>query len=260
MAGPYDEKAAAILEEFFETKKSNVFYGRQIEILFEDDYFHWVTTRAIRTISSIKEEWHPLAHGGQVKILFHKSNRYYKRSAEKLIATINSYSDPRITRAIGENGENLVARGFSRSEFIQRGEGTNIYGEKEWKETDHDLDFIFEKDGIAYGIEVKNTLGYMELDEIKVKVKICSELGLKPVFAVRMLPKSWVFQHIASVGGFALIMKYQMYPSVLSDLALQIKNELGLPVDTPRSLQEGTMRRFTNWHERNLDESGELAQ
>ena len=74
---------------------------------------------------------------------------------------------------------------------------------------------------------------------------------MRPVFAARMLPKSWV-KEVVDAGGFALIMKYQLYPWAHRDLARRVRDELGLPVDAPRALQDGTMDRFMRWHRPNV--------
>ena len=86
---------------------------------------------------------------------------------------------------------------------------------------------------------------------LKANLQMCSFLGIKPVFAARMLPKSWINEVVDS-GGFALIMKYQLYPLAHRELARRVRSELGLPVDTPKALAEGTMDRFVRWHEKNL--------
>jgi len=111
------------------------------------------------------------------------------------------------------------------------------------------MDFIFERDGQAYGIEVKNTLGYMDREEFETKIRLCREIGVRPVFAARMLPKTWI-NDLINAGGFALILKYQLYPWAHRELAKTVRSELGLPVDAPRRLNEGTMKRFLKWHER----------
>jgi hypothetical protein len=45
-----EEKARARVLAHFEDNPDNVFYSRQIEILFEHEYFHWVTNRALRRL------------------------------------------------------------------------------------------------------------------------------------------------------------------------------------------------------------------
>ncbi len=66
-----------------------------------------------------------------------------------------------------------------------------------------------------------------------------------------MLPKVWVHE-VWQAGGFALILKYQLYPLAHKDLARRVALGLGLPVDAPRALQDGTMKRFLDWHRKNL--------
>jgi hypothetical protein len=164
---------------------------------------------------------------------------------------VEEYANPNIGGAVGLHGELMVLEGFARRQFVMRGRNAKAFGSRTWERTGHDFDFIFERDSTAYGVEVKNTLGYMDYDELKVKVRMCSFLGIKPVFAARMLPKSWINEVVES-GGFALIMKYQLYPLAHRELARRVSSELGLPVDTPRALAEGTIDRFVRWRERNL--------
>src|SRR5260221_14385664 len=45
---------------------------------------------------------------------------------------------------------------------------------------------------------------------------------IRPVFVCRMLPKSWIFE-LLRAGGFALILKYQLYPSTHRELAKRVK-------------------------------------
>lgn len=116
-----------------------------------------------------------------------------------------------------------------------------------WTGSGHDIDFIFERDNEAYGVEVKNTLRYMDYEEFGIKIGMCKGLGLKPVFAVRMMPKTWI-EEVRRAGGFALIMKYQLYLWAHRELARRVRTELRLPVDAPRALADGTMERFVRWH------------
>jgi hypothetical protein len=66
-----------------------------------------------------------------------------------------------------------------------------------------------------------------------------------------MLPKSWIFE-LQQAGGFALILKYQLYPWTHRELAHRVRDRLGLPVDASRFLAEGTMNRFLKWHRKNV--------
>ena len=44
-----------------------------------------------------------------------------------------------------------------------------------------------------------------------------------------------------------MIIRYQFYPWTHRDLAREISEKLGLPVDAPRRIADGTMQRFENW-------------
>jgi hypothetical protein len=164
---------------------------------------------------------------------------------------VEEYADPNIGGVIGLHGEFMVLEGFARSEFVMRGRNTRAFGGRLWMESDHNLDFIFEKDGQAYGLEIKNTLGYMDYREFQIKIRLCRFLGIRPVFVARMLPRTWM-NELIKAGGFGLILKYQLYPWSHKVLAQRVAAELGLPVDAPRVLNEGTMKRFLAWHRKNL--------
>jgi hypothetical protein len=55
-----------------------------------------------------------------------------------------------------------------------------------------------------------------------------------------------------SAGGFVLVLKYQLYPWTHRELARTVREDLGLPVDAPRALAEGTMERFVRWHRKRV--------
>ena len=44
-----------------------------------------------------------------------------------------------------------------------------------------------------------------------------------------------------------MIMRFQFYPWTHKEIADKIRDELGLPVDTPKKIELGTMQRFENW-------------
>ncbi|MCI0545936.1 MAG: hypothetical protein L0027_01480 [Candidatus Rokubacteria bacterium] len=245
-----EEEARRSLEDFFEANRDRVYFSRQIEVQNEDTWYQWISNRALRELIGrrvLSVERRPLASGGAINLVWHKGYRYYRRGAKSVVGLVEAYSDPNIGGALGLHGEAMVLEGFARGEFVMRGRNTRSYGGQTWGETGHDLDFIFERDGVGYGVEVKNTLRYMDHDELKAKLRMCGALGLKPVFAVRMLPKSWI-KEVVDAGGFALILKYQLYPWTHRDLASRVKREFGLPVDAPRALEQGTMDRFLRWH------------
>ena len=238
-----------------EINKTKVFYSRQLEIIFEGKYYHWITNRALRSIidsGEVYSESYNLKNAGSVNLVWLKSFRYYKRAAREIADLIDQYSLPSLSADIGLRGEMLTLEGFALNGFNLAGRETNKFGDKIWVQSGHNLDFVFSKDNIGYGVEVKNMLGYMDYEELETKVKMCDFLGLRPIFVVRMFPKTWI-NEIRDFGGFSLIMKYQFYPISFKDFALKVKNTLGFPVDTPKRIEQGTMDRVLKWHKNNVN-------
>jgi len=246
----YQLSAREVLSAFFETNKNRVFFGNQLAIIHEDRFFHWITSRAARDLIDqgiVRTESRKLAIGSELKLLWHRSHRYHKRDANKIVQLVDEYGSPNMCGSIGLHGEQMILAGFARRQFVLRDHNTRAYGDKQWSKTEHNLDFIFERDGAAYGVEVKNTLSYMDEAEFRVKIDMCAHLGIAPVFAVRMLPKSWIHELIRA-GGYAMILQYQLYPWTHVELARRVREELGLPVDAPKKLKDGTIDRFVSWH------------
>ena len=125
-------------------------------------------------------------------------------------------------------------------------------GADQWEESEHDLDFIFARDERVYGVEVKNTLPYINDREMRLKVRLCAHLGITPLFVVRAMPAIWIGE-INRGGGFTLVLRYQLYPLSHKGFAEEVRETMGLPVDAPRALYDGTMQRFVGWHERQVD-------
>jgi hypothetical protein len=119
----------------------------------------------------------------------------------------------------------------------------------QWTETGHDLDFLIQRDGVRYGVEVKNQLGYIDQTEFEVKLKMCRFFGVKPLFATRMMPKNYIHD-IGSQMGYALITQNQNYPLLAGDLARRVQATLKLPVAVIQRLPDTALVRFEKWHQK----------
>ena len=249
VADTEEAKARARLLAHFVDHPQEVFYSRQLEVLFEREYFHWVTNRALRSLvleGVLTMEPRLLDIGSQIKLVWNKRYRFPRRAALGVYELVNRYATSATDGTLGMQGEHLVLAAFARNKFVLIGEETREYKGQTWSETNHDLDFIFERDGIGYGIEVKNTLGYVDVGEFVTKIRLARSIGVKPVFAARALPKTWI-QALIKAGGYAMVMGWQFYPWTHAELATTIREKLGLPVDTPKRIEKGTMDRFEKW-------------
>ena len=120
---------------------------------------------------------------------------------------------------------------------------------------------MFIEDGTAYGVELKNTLPYIERPVFENKLEMCAFLGLKPLFIARKMPEIYV-QRLYHRGGYALLFRHQLYPLGFEDLAERVRKRLELPVACLRAVPDGDIRRFLNWREKRRKgvDSGENPQ
>jgi hypothetical protein len=94
-------------------------------------------------------------------------------------------------------------------------------------------------------------MAYVPRDELLIKLGMCRHLHLRPLSILRYAPKSYMYL-VSQAGGFALLYKWQMLPYGFGAIAKDLRETLGLPVDCPRAIQEGTIKRLLKWHLRHL--------
>jgi hypothetical protein len=101
------DEAKEALERFFEEHRESVFYQRQIQVIFEDKYFHWITSHALLELAAegrIASENLPLPGTGIITIYRERAHRYWRRQAEEIIKLVSAFSDPAFTAALGVRG------------------------------------------------------------------------------------------------------------------------------------------------------------
>jgi hypothetical protein len=129
---PQEKEASAALSSFFEANRAAVFFSRQLEVRNEDKWYHWITNRALRALVKrgvIRSETRKLKTGGTLNLMWHRSYRYYRRDAARVVGLVEEYADPNIGGAVGLNGELMVLEGFARRQFVMRGRNTRSFGE-----------------------------------------------------------------------------------------------------------------------------------
>lgn len=249
---PATDRAKEALEAFFGAHQEEVFHETQLVVRFEDEFFHWITARALHELQDERriasERW-SLKGPVPIRIFRNARHRYWKRQAQDLVALVREYSDPVVTRAVGRHGELMFDAALPRFGFIPKGRDVLSLGGRRWTATQHNLDRVFERDGIEYGVEIKNTLAYIGRPELMLKLEMCRQLGLRPLFICRAFPKSYI--HLINLaGGYGLLFRYQLYPFGLETLARRIRERLGMRVDCPVAIEDGTIQRLLNWHQK----------
>jgi hypothetical protein len=251
---PYFLQAQADLRGLYEEDRERVFFIRQVQVKFEKKYFHWITNNAIlglHQMGYLRDIRIPKEKGTSTRFFIHRSNRYAKRKINEIEKIIEEYSQDHITRSCGHRAEDLFCKAMARRGFMPVEEKVKEYRGKKWEKTGHDLDFVFVKDGIEYGAEIKNKWGYIEKEELEIKLKMCEFWGIRPLLIMRYAPKSYI-RNINDCGGFALLFGAQIYDLSQEDLAGKIRDILGMPAVCPRSISEGIIDRFENWHKRQM--------
>ncbi len=246
----YVDDAKVDLLKFFNEKKIETFYLKQILLFFEKKYYHWITAKAVSELveeGQLKENRISFGKGRELRFIFHKRNRYYKRQSEQKAIIVEEFSEPNITKAVGEQADVLFSLALSKKGFKIEGEDVNEFKGKKWTKTNHNLDLIFSNDNIEYGTEIKNKLEYIGKKELDIKLDICDYLSIRPLFIMRFAPKSYI-DEIRNRGGFTLIFETQIYPLGQEDLVDKIKRDLNLPVMCSKAIPEGIINRFMKWH------------
>lgn len=250
---PAVDQAIERLRGFFDASSQRLSYSTQIETSFEREFFHWITGKALLELGNsqqIKRLSVPV-QGQTINFYANRKHRYVQRELKTMLDALRRIFDPDFTHAIGRHGELMFDAALGRNGFRAEASNTNSWNGKTWEHTNHNLDRIVTKDGIAYGIEIKNTQNYIPRDELRIKIRLCQQLDVTPLFIMRFAPKSYMYE-IQRSGGFGLLFEEQIYPWGHNSLLAEVRERLGLKVHCPRDVKEGDMQRLVNWHTRRL--------
>lgn len=246
-----DEAKETVLE-IFNAFPKRIFYSVQIETKLETQYFHWIVGKALLELANeekISVKQREVPPNQRVNFYRHPTYRYPATESKNLARLLEQIYEPEFTHAVGRHCEMLLDSAFARAGFIPKERDAKSWKGEIWTHTNHNLDRIVVKDDIGYGVEIKNTQNYITREELRIKIRLCKHLGLKPLFVMRYAPKSYMHE-IIKAGGFGLLFEEQIYPFGFLNLMRQVRKELELKVQCPRDFKEGDMQRLANWHER----------
>jgi hypothetical protein len=245
--------ACEAIRNVYESMPESVFYVRQLEVMLEKRFFHWVTDFAIRDLSNsgfLATEYVELRQSkARLRFLFRPGHRFRKRQIKRTVDLVRQYSEPQFAKACGLYAQTLFLHALLKRGFQLEAENARSHGGRTWTETEQDLDFIIGRDNVMYGCEVKNRLEYISREELTAKLRMCELLGLRPMFIMRASPKTYNFS-ILQNGGYAWIYEAQVYPPGHESLAERVREGLGLPVMCSYAIPSGMVDRFLNWHRR----------
>lgn len=230
------------------------YHRKQLEVLFESKYMHWVTDRAVHSLIDegfLREKAIQLPTF-EVRFVYRRNLRYVSRAIRDRASIIRMYSNQSVSTATGEQAEfwfHYLSKGNS---FRIIARNAKEYRGILWTKTDHNLDFIVEKDDIAYGIEVKNTFPYMENDEFEIKLEMCKCFGIIPLFALRAAPYSQI-ESVKNQNGLILIFRSKIFPPGYQQLVKNIWNFMRLPVSIWKDIPPRLEQILLTYHARNIN-------
>jgi hypothetical protein len=219
------------LKQLFEESPARLYYSTQIETSCERKFFHWITGKALLELANEKQIQRLTVRIQEQGINFYASrkHRYIQRELKVMRRVLERLFDPEFTHAIGRHGELMFDAALGRFGFRAEAKNVTSWQGRSWIETAHNLDRIITRDGIAYGVEIKNTQNYISRGELLVKIRMCQHLQLTPLFIMRFAPKSYVYDVYKS-GGFTLLFENQFYPWGHGNLLEDARVRLGLKV------------------------------
>src|SRR5207249_12201035 len=99
-------------------------YQKQLEVLFEDVYFHWITVTVLYELTEegrlIREEV-PMPSGlYPLRVYRVPTHRNWRRQAYRLVETVAEYSSNDFARAVGRQGETMFDAALPRFGFMPR--------------------------------------------------------------------------------------------------------------------------------------------
>jgi hypothetical protein len=233
----------------------SVFYKKQIQVIFENYYPHDVTGKATNELIAdnfLKEE--RIKIGGNklsISFVYKKQRRYVSAEIKDRIKIVEKFIDDEMNDGCGKQAESLFSHAFEKHQFNIIGRDINSFDGKQWEKSNKDLDFIIEKDGLGYGVEIKNTFDYMPQDEFDEKVAMCQYFGILPLFPVRYASPQQL-KIMQDFNGLALIFKTRIFPPGNQKLVTEIWNNFRLPVNVWYDISIPVENMLTSFHSRSL--------
>lgn len=222
--------------------KVKVAFKNEIKYRLEKDgYIHTVTDYAVYRLEHGKAynqqlrikrtglPGRPSTKGsGEASVFYHLPSESYSdllqlmREKVALSAFISNMS-----RVAGFHAQELWKKAFLDLGYQLKSEQDVRKFEGKEATVNNTIDFIVEKDGVRFGVEVKNDLEYPK--DLDKKFQVAVELGVIPVFVVRRITPT-TYKNIRKYGGLVKIYETAIYPAAYADTVKRCAETLGYPV------------------------------
>ena len=259
----YEEDARGRVIELVAGLK--VVTNRELQVRLEKEFFPWVVGRAT---TALLREKKLRSHGyrGRRRIGRGVPSRFFSlpntpyaeieeiiRKKREVSALVNNQLTGEAPA--GYHAENIFLEALTGPlGFKLHGQNTSEFGGHRVKGKSNkqppDLDFIIERDGVIYGVDVKNWIKYdtVSKNEIISKVSVALQLRVVPFIVARYVDKQTIFKEVIQKGGIVYIYETLFLPPYLSSLAEEAKNLLGYPILAIDSLPAYKLSRIEEIH------------
>jgi len=246
----YIEKAKPIILELLE--EHDFLSQRSLQILMEqNNFWHVVTWNAIRELkieNKLRTAKYPPRGNFPMWIyrfdlrlsdIKDKIDREYKPLYKKFM---------KLSPQMGTYAEEIIEKALTRAGYItlSHHEHTRYFRGRVYPRK-NDLDFIAYREGVFYGIEVKNTLPYPNWEEDIISKKLVADYhGIQFVMISRELgPYAYdLFQ----CGGLHIEFKRLIWSPNFSSLAKRIEEKLYFPINCISEPDEDLIRKLDEIH------------
>jgi hypothetical protein len=253
------------LGQFFEGNRDGVYYDQQLRVLFEErpyKVYQWITGKALtelREEGKLRPTVLDLDTGEEVpefvglrsrrviRFFWHPRKRSWRQRAKRIVKLVQQFSTPEFAHGLGHQGEVLADLALLNVGFRVEGRKVRSWKGRMWRRSGHDLDRVYSGDGVLYGAEIKNTLGYIPKDELLIKMEMCKQLRLRPLVIARSLPTHYVHL-LYRAGGLGWIIGVQSWPFAQEKLAEVVRRELGFRISCAQAIEDGAVERFLKGH------------
>lgn len=243
---------------------------REVKVRLEDRFFPWRTGRALLAMEKdgvLRKVGYPGRRSkGMPESFYTLSSIEYSRVMgvieRKKQVTMGINSILTGYAPAGTYAEDLFNRAFQSLNFkIHARDASEFKGRKalgiKGKELPN-LDFIIERDGVVYGVDVKNWIRYeyVTRHEVISKVGLALQLGIVPFIIARYVDKDTIYTQVVRKGGICYPYRTLMVPPSFDSLATDAGSLLGYPVLAVEWLPTYKVKWIEKLHEYFLGKKG----
>lgn len=219
---------------------------RELKIRLEKQFFPWMVGRVLGSLirsKSVCKYGYPgrrkLGRGAPQYFYMLSETRYDDVMAlmqQKRLVTTLVNAQLTAESVGGLHAENLFEDALEAGNFRIVGRDVSEYRGRQLRGVEGkeppNLDFVAARDGVEYGIDIKNWLYYEveTVEEVKRKVSFAVELNLVPWVIARYIDKDTIYKEVYRKGGIVYPYGRLLLPAALESLAVRARTLLGYPV------------------------------